>query len=86
MFPDPFSMFWPFFVLVAIVIVVSIILSIFRAIRSTEDNMEQPPTQNQTTIKEREIIREIIKIRCPYCGNTYEEKENVCPYCGARRP
>lgn len=50
---------------------------------------EQPPESEpqhkvQTEIiKEREVIREIVKIRCAYCGNTYEEKLDKCPSCGA---
>ena len=33
--------------------------------------------------KEREIIREIVKIRCRNCGTLFEEKGNRCPHCGA---
>jgi len=33
--------------------------------------------------KEREIIREIVKIRCRHCGTLFEEKLNRCPHCGA---
>jgi len=36
-----------------------------------------------TIIKEREIIREIVKVRCRHCGSLYEEKLNSCPQCGA---
>jgi rubrerythrin len=31
----------------------------------------------------REIIREIIKVKCSHCGNLYDQKEDRCPYCGA---
>ncbi len=41
--------------------------------------------QTPTVVKEREIIREIVKIRCPYCNNLYEEKYDKCPYCGGKR-
>jgi DNA-directed RNA polymerase subunit RPC12/RpoP len=49
---------------------------------------QQPPPQyyyQQPTqvIKETEI-REIVKIRCQYCGNLYEERENRCPKCGGK--
>jgi hypothetical protein len=49
------------------------------------------PTELQSTeegaavVKEREIIREIIKIRCPYCNNLYDEKYDRCPYGGGKR-
>jgi DNA-directed RNA polymerase subunit RPC12/RpoP len=31
------------------------------------------------------VIREIVKIRCPYCGGLYDEHDNRCPYCGGKR-
>jgi DNA-directed RNA polymerase subunit RPC12/RpoP len=34
---------------------------------------------------QKEIIREVVKIRCPYCGNIYDEDQDKCPYCGAKR-
>jgi hypothetical protein len=36
----------------------------------------------------REIIREkevIVKIRCQYCNNVYDETLDKCPYCGGKR-
>ena len=45
----------------------------------------QPAPQPVTReiYKEREIIREIVKIRCRNCGTLFEEKLNRCPHCGA---
>jgi hypothetical protein len=40
------------------------------------------------TIKEKEIIKEkevIVKVRCPYCHNLYDETSDKCPYCGGNR-
>lgn len=31
------------------------------------------------------VQREIVKIRCPYCGKLYDEHLDTCPYCGASR-
>jgi len=31
------------------------------------------------------VIREIVKIRCPYCGGLYDEANDRCPYCGGKR-
>jgi len=31
------------------------------------------------------VIREVVKIRCPYCGGLYDEVSNRCPYCGGKR-
>jgi len=35
-------------------------------------------------MKEREVIREIVKVRCRYCGQLYEERLDRCPRCGAQ--
>jgi len=45
-------------------------------------------TSETITIKEKETIREkevIIKIRCPYCHNLYDETLDKCPHCGGTR-
>lgn len=31
------------------------------------------------------IIREVVKIRCRYCGGLFDEVQDRCPYCGGRR-
>ena len=31
---------------------------------------------------ERITTREIIKVRCSYCGKTYDEAMHSCPHCG----
>lgn len=41
-----------------------------------------PPTAQPIMIKEREVIREIVKVRCRHCGNLYDERDNNCPHCG----
>lgn len=50
--------------------------------KSVEPKKQAP----QETVKEREIIKEVIvKIRCPYCYKLYEETQDKCPHCGASR-
>lgn len=82
MFPDPFFGFA--FVLVVVLAVVITILVIMRAFKSVGDSWSSPSTMPQT-VREKEIIREIIKIRCPHCGSLYEEKETKCPNCGGNK-
>jgi hypothetical protein len=82
MFPDP--MFGMFFVLVFVAVVISIVLTIVRAIRGS-GNVWPATSPNHPPVEEREIIREIVKIRCPYCGNLYDETEDKCPNCGGTR-
>jgi len=83
MFPDPF--FMTVFILTMIIVVISFIAGIIRFFKSTGNGMNETAGYNQPVVKEREIIREIVKIRCPYCGNTYDEKEDTCPYCGGKK-
>jgi rubrerythrin len=64
-------------------VAVSIVFSILRAIRSSGRDVLTTTPVNQQTVKETEIIREIVKIRCSYCGNLYDETEDKCPHCGA---
>ena len=33
--------------------------------------------------KEKETIRELIKIRCSHCGTLFEERLDRCPHCSA---
>jgi len=42
---------------------------------------ERPPSVAERTI----IVREVVKIRCPYCGGLYDEVKDRCPYCGGKR-
>ena len=47
-----------------------------------------PPPPQPSHIHETEIIREkevIVKIRCQYCGNTFDEKLDQCSVCGAKK-
>ena len=47
-----------------------------------EDTVPETPAERQTIIKEREVIKETIKIRCRNCGRLYDERDNKCPHCG----
>jgi len=54
-----------------------------------EISKERPPSVEagqqvvREVFKEREIIREIVKIRCRHCGGLFEERLDRCPHCGA---
>jgi len=73
---EPMSSFMALFlVFFFIVLFISILRLVFG--RKSEET--------PTIVKEREIIREIVKIRCPYCNNLYEEKYDRCPHCGGKR-
>jgi rubrerythrin len=36
-------------------------------------------------IKETVVVKEIVKIRCSYCGKLYDQGLDKCPHCGASR-
>ena len=40
------------------------------------------PKEHTTITREKEIIKEIVKIKCRYCGKLYDQHENKCSYCG----
>ena len=42
------------------------------------------PENSEVVVKEREIIKEIVKVRCGHCGNLYDERQDKCPHCGGR--
>lgn len=73
MIGDFFSSFTLFEILFVIVFILAVITIIYRIAKGW--NPEQQEAR-ATVIKEREIIREIVKIRCPYCNNLYDETED----------
>jgi len=86
-FPPFFdTMFWVVFLLILGFMVVFWIMFIVRMIRGRGEVQMQAGSANPSVVKEREIIREIVKIRCPYCGNLYDETLDKCPHCGAKNP
>lgn len=80
-FFSSFTLFGILFVIVFILVVITIIYQIAKGWKSPEQREGV-----QAVIKEREIIKEIVKIRCPYCNNLYNEIEDKCPNCGGKRP
>lgn len=82
MFPDPFFGF--VFVLVIVLAIIIAIVSIVRVFKSAGNSWSPAPAMPQT-VREKEIIREIVKIRCSYCGSLYDEMESKCPNCGGNK-
>jgi DNA-directed RNA polymerase subunit RPC12/RpoP len=86
-FPSFDSMFSLFLIVFAIAIVLTVFTFAFNFWRMMKSgkSQDQAYTQPPPPVAEKEIIREIVKIRCPYCGNLYDEAQDKCPYCGAKR-
>jgi hypothetical protein len=55
--------------------------------RTTEIQVVQPTVQpvitGQSVVKE--VIREVVKIPCKYCGTLFDQLDTACPNCGAKR-
>jgi DNA-directed RNA polymerase subunit RPC12/RpoP len=67
-------------------LVVFFIVLIYRTLKGGGSSLEGSENEQQLhVVKEREIIREIVKIRCPYCRGLYDEAEEKCPHCGGKR-
>jgi hypothetical protein len=83
-FDSMFSLFWIFFVIVAIFVIISFILG-FRRMLKYGQAENQVFSESPQVVREKEIIREVVKIRCSYCGSLYDESLGKCPNCGAQR-
>jgi DNA-directed RNA polymerase subunit RPC12/RpoP len=77
------TLFFVAFFIILIIIFLSALTTFLRILRRPHET--QSTEERATVVKEREIIREIVKIRCPYCNNLYDEKYDKCPNCGGKR-
>jgi rubrerythrin len=48
-----------------------------------EEVPEDRPQIVREVIKETQVLREIVKLRCRHCGALFVEKLGKCPNCGA---
>jgi hypothetical protein len=69
-----------FFLLFAVITVIVVALVFKAKPKIDQDENENIIDKNQETI----IVKEIVKIRCRYCGFTYDQGLDSCPNCGAR--
>jgi hypothetical protein len=49
--------------------------------REEEQRQREAPALPERVV----IMKEIVKIRCRYCGSLYDEVEDRCPYCSGTR-
>jgi uncharacterized paraquat-inducible protein A len=70
------------FLPIGIVLIIIIALLVVRAFRSKS---RQPLDTQQQVVGEEMAKKEVIvKVRCSYCGNQFDETLDKCPYCGAK--
>ncbi|MEM2975401.1 MAG: zinc ribbon domain-containing protein [Candidatus Bathyarchaeia archaeon] len=55
-----------------------------KAIWKQLEKHTKPPVP-KVEVKEKETIREVVMIRCDYCGALMPETTTYCPNCGAKR-
>jgi len=82
-FDSFFTLFFVVFIVTFIIVIFAWITNLLRIFRRPSGT--QSTEEGTAVVKEREIIREIVKIRCPYCNNLYDEKYDKCPHCGGKR-
>jgi DNA-directed RNA polymerase subunit RPC12/RpoP len=75
--------FIAFFLILGLIIFVWV-ASFIQAMRRKQGILNPPATQNEPVVTQKEIIREVVKIRCPYCKGLYDETLDTCPHCGAK--
>jgi len=78
------TLFFIAFFLILGIIIFTWIMTFIRALRGKNTTLDQQTTQNEQVITQKEIIREVVKIRCPYCNGLYDETLDTCPHCGAK--
>jgi hypothetical protein len=82
---DIFStLFFIAFFLILGIIIFTWIMNFTKTLKNKNTTLNQPTTQNQPIITQKEIIHEVVKIRCPYCKGLYDETLDTCPHCGAK--
>jgi len=53
------------------------------ALKGRREMPQVKEEQIPVIVKEKEVIREIVKVRCHHCGTLYLETLDKCPNCGA---
>jgi hypothetical protein len=48
-----------------------------------DGDQDTAKSSEPSVMKEKIVIREIVKIKCQYCGTLYEQRFSKCPHCGA---
>ncbi len=91
--PNFFDFFGIFGIIVLVIIILTVAIMVFfwiffftNILRGRRDSPTQGSSSSEPFVVQREVIREIVKVRCPYCNQLYEEKLDTCPYCGAKKP
>jgi len=69
--------------LVAGVVVVAFSVRPARPVIQQVPDPSVPPPIIQPVVVQQTVEREVVKVRCPFCGNLCEVTAKSCPSCGA---
>jgi hypothetical protein len=73
-----------FFLAITIIVAAFLLLRIRRSMNRSAPNPPLLETQQQP-IREEIVKKEVIvKVRCSYCDNQFDETLDKCPHCGAK--
>jgi rubrerythrin len=70
--------------IVLIIIIALLVVGAFRSRRDMPQSRQLLDTQQQVVGEEMAKKEAIVKVRCSYCGNQFDETLDKCPYCGAK--
>jgi hypothetical protein len=79
------SSVWDFliiFIILFCILAIIVVAIVFRAKPNIDQQEENEPLIDKN--QEKVIVKEIVKIRCRYCGFTYDQGLDSCPNCGSR--
>jgi len=74
------SSVWDFLIIFFTLFCVLVIVVVTLVFRAKPNQKEDSAIDNQDKV----IVKEIVKVRCRYCGFTYDQGLDSCPNCGAR--
>lgn len=73
-----------FSIVIAVIMVAFLLMRKSRSRNKTAPN-PPPPDTVQGAMREEMVKKEVIvKVRCSYCGNQFDETLDKCPHCGAK--
>lgn len=94
--PTPLDILLYVEIIAAVVIVIVIAVAIYAVVRSRRKiprhaaPLQRPPptidlTPQQQPPVQQIVIKEVVKVKCRYCGALIDSTVQACPFCGAPR-
>ena len=78
------STVWDFLITFFVIFTVLAIIIVAIVFRAKPNKVHEENENLNNLNRDKVIVKEIVKIRCRYCGFTYDQGLDSCPNCGAR--